>query len=327
VMSEPEPTTHDPRELAPEASGAAKSVLEASDGHAAPGPHDTAMNNTTVNDPDPPSYFTDALDDAERLLKYAAENGIDVDDKTRSSVLEARAAVSSGWNEKTAANLLAALTRLASQLKPVTAESLRSFNTHPNVRTYWIVAICLAAVIIPFSVASFISSAISDSIRKDIASANDLAVKLTTQLGSSSQQTAAAPTSGNANVSSAPLPAGVSQVDVVTELQAFASLTRGIYSRSQQLNWLILLTVRNPFSNLRAPGEFKKTFQLPVPLPLELAPVLSGRILVYQDARTFGQTLSMMCRFSTARWPLVFFPFFMPCWAPAPTFCAASRRK
>jgi hypothetical protein len=40
---------------------------------------------------------------------------------------------------------------------------------------------------------------------------------------------------------------------------------------------------------LRGPGEFKKTFQLPVPLPSELVSVLSGRILVYQDARTFGQ--------------------------------------
>jgi len=292
-MSEPEPMTHDPREPAHEASGAMKSVLAASDGQAVVGqtdPHDTAMNNVPVTYPDPPAYFTEALDDAERLFKYAAENGIDVDDKTRSSVLEARAAVSTGWNEKTAANLLAALTKLAAQLKPVTAESLRSFNIHPTVRTYWIVAVCLAAVIIPFSVASFISSAISDSIRKDIVSANDLAVKLTTQLGSSSKQTPAPATAtGNAAGTNAQLPAGVSPVDVVTELQAFASQTREIYARSRQLNWLIILTVRDPFGNLRGPGEFKSTFQLPVPLPPELAPVLSGRILVYQDARAFGQ--------------------------------------
>jgi hypothetical protein len=294
-MSEPEPTTHDPQEPAPEASGATKSVLVSPDDHAVAGSpdkrlHDTATNNAPVTYPDPPAYYTDALDDAERLLKYAAENGIDVDDKTtRSSVLEARAAVSTGWNEKTAANLLTALTKLAAQLKPVSAESLRSFNTWPSVRTYWLVAICLAALIIPYSVASFISSAISDSIRKDITAANDLVVKLTTQLRFSSTQTPApASTSGNATGSSAPLPAGVGQMDVITELQTLASLIRGVYARSRQLNWLII-PVKDPFSNLRAPGEFKRTFQLPVPLPSELVSVLSGRILVYQDARSFGQ--------------------------------------
>ena len=296
-MSEPDHSTHAPQKSAPEASGATESVLEASDDHAVAGPpdkrpHDTATNNAPVTYSDPPAYFTEALNDAERLLKYAAENGIDVDDKTRSSVLEARAAVSTGWNEKTAANLLTALTKLAAQLKPVSAESLLSFNTRPTVRTYWIVAICLAALIVPFSVASFISSAISDSIRKDITTANGLAVKLTTQLEFSGTQTPApATTSGNATRSNAPLPAGVSQVDVVTELQTFASLIRGIYARSRQLNWLIILTVKDPFSNLLAPGEFKRTFQLPVPLPSELVSVLTGRILVYQDARAFGQNV------------------------------------
>jgi hypothetical protein len=81
-MSEPEPTIHDPQEPSPA-------------NHAVGGlpdnpPHDTERNNVAVIYPDPPAYFTDALDDAERLLSYAAENGIDVDDKTRSSILDAR---------------------------------------------------------------------------------------------------------------------------------------------------------------------------------------------------------------------------------------------
>lgn len=294
-MSQPTPTTHDPQEPAPETSSAAESALEASADHAVPGLpntplHDTPTNNAPVTYPDPPAYFTDALDDAERLLKYGSEIGIDVDDNTRSSVLEARAAVTAGWNEKTAANLLAALTKLAALLKPVTAESLRSFNTRPTVRTYWIVAICLGAFIVPFSVASFVSSAISNSIRQDISAANDLAVKLTAQLGPSSNQTSAAATTPETSAGyRSTLPAGLSQVEVVTELQTFASLIRAIYARTRQLNWLILHAVRDPFSNLRGPGEYKNTFQLPVPLPSDLGPVLSGRILVYQDARSFGQ--------------------------------------
>jgi hypothetical protein len=99
--------------------------------------------------------------------------------------LQARSAIGTGWDEKTAANLLAALAKLAARLKPVTAESLKasSDNTRSTVRNYWTVAICLAAVILPFSVASFVGSAISNAVRTDISTANDLAVKLRTQLG------------------------------------------------------------------------------------------------------------------------------------------------
>ena len=269
-------------------------------------PYDIATGNAFVAYPDPPPYFAEALQDAERLLKYAAEIGIDVDNKTRSSVLAARLAVSAGWNEKTAADLLAALTKLAAQLKPVTAESLGSYNTRPTVRTYWIVAICLAILIVPFSVASFVTSAISKTISADITTANDLAVKLTAQFGPFSNRTPAAAqgpsnpssetpasttSSGNPTKAGSSLPAGLSPAEAVTELQQFASLIRAIYTRSQQLNWLIAHAVRDPFSDLRAPGQFKNTFQLPVPLPPELGPVVTGRVLVYQDARSFGQNV------------------------------------
>ena len=112
----------------------------------------------TVDFPDPPAYFTDsALKDAERLLAYAAQLGIEVDETTRNSVLEARAAVTAGWSKETASNLLAALSKLSAQLNPVSAESLRGYDTGPLMRKYWKWAICLAAIIIPFSLASFIT--------------------------------------------------------------------------------------------------------------------------------------------------------------------------
>ncbi len=305
-MSEPGPATHDNVKPAPDAfkpasPDSAEHPVAGSPGRPA---HQAAKDGTPVTYPHPPAYFTEALEDAERLLKYAAEIGHDVDDTTRNSVLEARAAVTAGWNEKTAANLLAALSKLAAQLKPVTAESLRSYKTRPTVRTYWIVAICLAVFVVPFSVASFVASAISKSITTNIATANDLAVKLTAQFEPFGSQTPAPaqapskPTSktpslatspGNATSATPALPAGLSPSDAVTELQTFASLIRAIYARSRQLNWLVAHSVRDPFSDLRAPGEFKRTFQLPVPLPPELAPVVRGRVMVYQDARSFGQ--------------------------------------
>jgi len=52
-----------------------------------------------------PAYFKEALEDAERLLKYAAEIGIAVDADTRSAVLHARAVYPDGWTEEVAAKL------------------------------------------------------------------------------------------------------------------------------------------------------------------------------------------------------------------------------
>jgi hypothetical protein len=250
--------------------------------------HNAAPTDDTLNYSEAPPYFTDALEDAERLLKYAAETGINVDSSVRASILEARRAVSAGWNEKTISDLLAALTNLAAQLRPVTAESLENFKTKPTVRSYWIVAICLAVFIIPFSVASFVTSAISKNISADIIAANDLAVKLSVQFGVFGSQVSTSNAAANAAKAASSLPAGLSPTDALTELQTFAALMREIYARSRQLNWLTLHATADPFSNLRAAGQFKSTFELPVPLPLDLGPIVAGRIQVYQDVRSFA---------------------------------------
>ena len=85
------------------------------------------MATSTHDASDPtacPPAFVDALADAERLLKYAAETGVEVDDTTRASVLQARSISPDAWTEPIIANLLEALTKLAALLKPVTAASL-----------------------------------------------------------------------------------------------------------------------------------------------------------------------------------------------------------
>src|ERR1700690_4009308 len=92
----------------------------------------------------PPAYIGNALCDAEQLLGYAAESGIEVDAGTRDSILRARAAGSAGWDEKTIADLLEALTVLAAKLKPVTADSLRAFDAKPTFRAEVAVSVCLA---------------------------------------------------------------------------------------------------------------------------------------------------------------------------------------
>ena len=96
-------------------------------------------------------------------------------------------------------------------------------------------ALILAFIIVPFSVVSFVASAISTAIRADIATGNDLAVKLRVQLGPPPSVTQAA----------AP-PPDLNAVDVITELQLFASTIREIDARARQLNVLVANNVHDP---------------------------------------------------------------------------------
>jgi hypothetical protein len=283
------------------ASEAAERVSQTSDAKAVASPphkpeRDTIAKGISVSYPEPPAYFGEALEDAERLLKYAAERGIDIDDSVRDDILQARAANSAGWNAEKAANLLRALAKLAAQLKPVTAESLKACTdgTRATFRRYWVVAICLAIVIVPFSLASFVASAISSAIRTDIATANDLAVKLRAQLGppTSVTQTAAS-TAGNSGMSASALGTGVTGSDagVIAELQQFATTIRAIDARARQLNVLVLGIERDPFANIRKdPTAIHNKFELPRGLP-NFSVAAADLTTVYQDVRYFAQSL------------------------------------
>lgn len=241
----------------------------------------TASKSGTERYIDPPAWFLEALEDAERLLKYAAESGISVDGDLRDQVLQARATSTAGWDENTAARVLTALSTLAARLKPVTAESLKAFTsgTRPTVRNYWTVAICLAIVIVPFSLASFLSSAISAKVRDDITSANDLAVKLRAQLGSPGDHKAVDPNDAN----------------IISELQQYAADIRSIDQRGRQLNALVLYAENDPYADIRdirKDGNKKAmhdTFQLPSALD-DFATATTQRTDVYQNVRYFAQS-------------------------------------
>ena len=241
----------------------------------------------------PPPYFDRTLQDAERLMEYAAEIGVDVGDDIRNDVAQARAHCSNP-SEEQAAKLLAALTKLAAMLRPVTAESLRaSGEERHTVLGYWKWAMGLAAIIVPFSVASFVTSAISDAIRKDIVTANELAVKITAQVHPPANPTAAAgSTSAKEVEKESGLPPGLSVVDVITELQQFASIIRAVDGRARRLNTLVFRIEQDPYSMIRDdPKAIHDMFQLPPELPKRLAEAADHRIEVYQDVRYFAQTL------------------------------------
>ncbi len=257
-----------------------------------------------------PAYFDEALRDAERLLKYAAEIGIEVDAGTRDAVLMARSQRHLGWDHETAAKLLAALTWLAARLKPVTAESLQAYHadTRATVQTYLRIAIVLACVIVPVSVMSFVASALSNGLVHDVDAANKLAVQLRSQLGTAPLPVAVAATPAVAPgkrgavpvkeavvpVASGPVyPPGTDQAEVVSEMQEYASTIRVLYDRSRKLNWLVLRSEKEPFkySQTANPERARREdFEVTPGLP-DFYADRERLTSTYQQVRNFAQDL------------------------------------
>lgn len=239
----------------------------------------------------PGEYLEEKLQDAERLLEYAAEVGIDVEDSVRNAVLNARRASAGGLSEQAAANLLSALTQLAVRTRPVTAASLRACadpqQTHLVIRGYRTVAFVLLGIIIPFSLAAFSSSEMSEAIRKDLDTANALAVKLSDELGPPQVNQTSVNVRGRASM----LPHGVSEKDVIRDLQQFAASIRAVYARARQLNFFTAFTHADPFPGDRSDwAERKKIFELPEGLP-DLSQAATQKIGVYQQVRYFAQSI------------------------------------
>lgn len=232
-----------------------------------------------------PASFKDALTDAERLLKYAAETGVEVDAATRAAVLLARSTPPENWTEPIIDGLLEALTKLAALLKPVTADSLKAWtqDTGATVRYYLRWAIILACIIVPASIASFTTSALSNSLRTDISTANDLAVKLRAQLG-------VAPSTAQAGTVAVTLPPGVSDSEIIGELQDYASTIRLIDARARELNWLVLPRVSPPTQTEHGnPGQ-RAVYELDPRLPNYYV-ARDTATATYQSVRYFAQSL------------------------------------
>ncbi|WP_446742522.1 hypothetical protein [Silvibacterium acidisoli] len=140
------------------------------------------------------------------------------------------------------------------------------------------------------------TTAISNAIKQDITTANELAVRLRAQLGPlppipSAQSSAADTATATAEPPATNLANGTNSGDVITELQLFASTTRAIDARARQLNVLVFGAERDPFAGIRKDQQkLHDTFQLPSGLP-NLAIAANERTRVYQDVRYFAQNL------------------------------------
>ena len=214
------------------------------------------------------------LEHAEYLLSHAIEAGIELDADIAQRIIAARGLGPAVWDSADAGALIAAITKLAAKLQPVTAETLRACreDAHQALSRYRWIVMGLAAVIVPVSIISFIYTAISNSITADLTTANNLVVSLHAQLFSST------PASGNQVAPAGALP----------DLQQFAATMRSVYSRSKQLSHIVPSTSWDPYG-----GKYKM-MQLPVNLEnntLAFQDELVRKTGVYQDVRVYAASM------------------------------------
>jgi hypothetical protein len=251
--------------------------------------------------------FEKAINDAEELLKFAAETGIDISLEISASILAARAAFKSGelTNEVRAA-FYAGYAGLAKQFGDVTAETIRNCSspeTHRRLDRSKQGALFITGVIAVVSVITFVTGSISTQIVADIASANDSAAKL--RAGLSSTDGKSAVTELDATTDPCDLLRKASERKPLTtsdieQLQQFASTIRGLHSRAIKLNRVVLDWECDPFGICRgddtaAHNDWVKNNPEKINDRLQLNPALVNytaevlcRIQTYQQIRTFA---------------------------------------
>jgi len=221
----------------------------------------------------PVGYLARELADAEALLSYASEIGIDVEAKARDAILKARATAGAAMSPEVATELLSALASVAQQVRPITAQSLRACadprQARIVVRAYTWIAVGLCLLLLPFSVATFVSGAISDSIRKDTETANALALTLADRERAIRSAVQSATENGTNAAGAAS--AGVSANDMLKELQQFAIAIRALNSHARELSLFAPSSAMTPPGKLARDrqldaDEKSNKFELPVPL-------------------------------------------------------------
>ena len=247
----------------------------------------------------------DRLSEAEVLLGYAVESGIQVDPTVSRSILEAGTASRTGWTEHTATNLLTSEATLAAILKPVSAESLHNcalYRSKPLRRRLLlpVTMFILATVIVLYSTAAVLFSSFSAGIRTNLDVANPLAVRLVGELGAPAQppdkrlclnsNPPAAPSQGATNGDPSKIPEGVDRKDVIQDLQTLAAAIRDMYGGARRMNQLYRFQP-DPitFNKSTTAAEITEILELPPGLP-NLALAATERVCVYQRARYYAQS-------------------------------------
>ncbi len=195
-------------------------------------------------------FWDGILADVELLLVHAAGRGYRLDDTLGAALLQARAARHDAvLTPETGTGLINLYGQLSQQAKPATAESLRNSagtSLGGALRYYRNYVSVLMVLIVPISLATFVSFGLSGLMKKDLDIANSLQLRLQGELLHQPDPAAAA---APAPAAEPALPSGVNQSDVDEQLQQLTTELRVIYNRAVIIRGLTLFLIRDPVTD------------------------------------------------------------------------------
>jgi len=231
--------------------------------------------------------FEHMIEDAQLLLSYGATVGAtlnDADVKILNGEIQKAAADTSGNHDYTDA--LVAYSRVAKQLLPVTAYTLREcfVSSKRIMRSYARWGSVFVILIVSASLVTFVSSTISDSMKGEIDLANSKVITLRAHFGQPGQESSPEQPA-NGTISAQPT---YSEQDRLIDLQQLAISTRSIYGRAQQLRYLVIPALADPFRDSNQQDRHK-AFELDITKPDHHN--FDHIVGTYQEVRAYAQSL------------------------------------
>jgi hypothetical protein len=225
--------------------------------------------------------FEHIIQDAQLLLSYAATTGTtlnDVDVKILNDEIQKASVDKLGNHNYTDA--LLAYSRIAKQLLPVTAYTLREcfVRSQQTMRFYARWGTLFVLLVVSASLVTFVSSAISESMKAEIDLANSKAITLRARLGPAGST---APNPGSSTT--------FSEQDKLIDLQQLAISSRSIYGRSKQLRYLIVPGMTDPYKT-KSPDELHSLFELNFGAE-DTYENFKQIVSTYQEVRAYAQSL------------------------------------
>jgi len=216
-----------------------------------------------VTRPDNP--YEDILTKAELLLTYAADNGVEVGETDRRAIYNFRLTDKKDKNADTVDALFLAYMKLSKAVTPRTAESITETSLERNrgVQKYRKIAFVLSMFVIPFSVLSFVSSAISTKIGQEIDDGNSLILQLRDGLG---------PNFANKEK--------LNNSDIIMKTQQLSTIMRALHETGNEIGYTLF--------GLMPPTPLDPK-AIPAGLP-DVSDTITKMIPEFQVLRQYGQT-------------------------------------
>ena len=210
--------------------------------------------------------YDDILTKAELLLTYAADNGMEVGEPERRAIYNFRLTEKKDQNAEMIDALYLAYMKLSKAVTPRTAESITETSLERNrgVQKYRKIAVILALFVIPFSVLSFVSSAISTKLGQEIDDGNSLILQLRDGFGPNFTENKEKQNNS----------------DIIMKTQQLSTTMRAVHETGNEIRYTLF-------------GLMPPTPPDPKPIPPGLANVaetITNMIPEFQELRQFGQT-------------------------------------